>query len=378
MPIERWNGTRYEAVDLSKYGADTLPTQGRVYAGGRWRLAYNRPILDPIPYTSTAPGTLSRSVYTVVRSHTVTGTGQSDFTVGWTFAANSSTSHTREIRVMVNGAFVRNWTWTGTTASWTSTGTVNLVLYAGDVITVEAFTTSSTTNARRLTQLTTQMGGGLAELNPRPEARLWMPFTSSGGLHAGIERPAIVLEGNPTWANDVVYLSGSRVEVPSATTSLPTGFTYSFWMKTASTSVGWKTVLWQSPVSSPYTPEAYIVHNQTSAGDGFLVTGLRLGSKVSEFHSSVPWPTNTWIHVAVVWSRPTTTSWKRLLFVDGRVRNDDTGTGYPATTTIAGQPIKLGSPEWNGVMDDFGYWDRPLSIAEVQRLYLMKDPADLP
>lgn len=125
-------------------------------------------------------------------------------------------------------------------------------------------------------------------------------------------------------------------------------------------------------------PEAYIVHNQTSASQGFIVTGLRMGAKVSEFASGVTWPTGVWIHVAVVWSRPTTTSWNRLLFVDGRVRNDDTGTGFPTTPSLAGNEIKLGSAEWAGQMDDFGYWDRPLSIAEVQRLYLMKDPADLP
>lgn len=380
MPLERWNGTRYESVDLSLADVDKVPTAGWVYADGRWRKVYNRPILQPLPYQSNAPGTIERSVYTTVQTRTVTGTGQSDLTVSWAWPSSSSSlSHNREIRVMVNGAFVRNWTWTGSTAAWSSSGSVSLVLYQGDVITVQAYTTSATTAARRISSVTSQMGGGLAEANPRPEARLWLPFTSSGGLHAGIERPALALQGSPTWSGDVItFAANQRVFIPSATTSLPTGFTYAFWMKTTTTATGRRTVLHQAPETGTPNPEAYIVHNQTSATQGFIVTGLRLGAKVSEFASGVTWPTGVWIHVAVVWSRPTTTSWNRLLFVDGRVRNDDTGTGFPTTPSLAGNEIKLGSAEWAGQMDDFGYWDRPLSIAEVQRLYLMKDPADLP
>lgn len=383
MPIERWNPTtsRYEAVTPTRYGNTIYPTASWVYAGGKWRRVWNKPAgPTPVGATTTGPLSVTRNTWMTQRTYNIAAAGPMRLAVSWVWAAATASTHTRSVQILVNGVVITDWFLNAANVGWTDSGSADLALSPGDVVIVRVWATSATTAARMLTSLTTTFSS-LQVKNPRGDARLWVPFHSSGSFHAGIERPSTVLLGSPQFVNDTIRFPVGTSSISWATQTiagLPTGFTYSFWMRTLSNATGWRTILHHAPNVSPFNPESYVVYNMTSSTAGTIVTGLRLGSKVSEFASSSTYPRNTWMHVAVVWSRPTTTSWTRELYVDGKLRNTDTGTGFPTTPSIEGQPIELGSADWNGDMDDFGYFDRPLTALEVQSIYLQKDPGDLP
>lgn len=385
MPIERWNGTRYETVDLPRYGASTTPLGGLVWADGRWRRVMLRPPQpDAVAHAATGPHSVTRNTAVTYRTITVSSSignanGPMRLAVSWAWAAATSSTHTREIRVNVNGVQAAFWTWSGTNAGWVSSGTVDLGVKVGDVITVIGWATSATTAARNMTSLGTELTR-LPYVNPRPEATLWSHFTSSSSHQAGIERPNITtVSGTPEWRLGTLRLpTVAQVKIPGLTVAtVAAGFSYSFWMRTMSNATGWRTVLWQHPTGNT-TPEAYIVHNMTSATAGVLVTGLRMGAKITEYTHPTTYPWNTWIHVTVNWVRTTTTAWTRELYVNGVLVASNNGTGFPTTPQPVGYPIDLGSADWYGDFDDFGFWDRPLTHAEVLALYNMKDPLDLP
>jgi hypothetical protein len=158
---------------------------------------------------------------------------------------------------------------------------------------------------------------------------------------------------------EAVSFTGQREYVDTRFANKPTPKTIVLWAKSSKANVG--TLFFGCHTSTKPANRFYV---------GFITgTGqLSLGLGESGWNNETPFKADTaWHHYAIVW-----TGSVMSIYVDTRLQGTKKGTG------VAGGEYYLGAIQlsenrsgshWHGLIDEFAIFDRPLTIAEIKKIY---------
>lgn len=148
--------------------------------------------------------------------------------------------------------------------------------------------------------------------------------------------------------------------------------TFSFWMKTTSTSCGTTSGVNVNIVGYSGANGFEVVSCIQSRGDRNGI-GLVFGSFQYLYFNSATLQNGQWHHIAVVVPSGATQGGQTIFYQDGQpltlTDSFNPTSAISATGTITFAGSSTSTNYWNGQIDEAGFWNRALSQAEVQVLY---------
>ncbi|WP_308634044.1 PKD domain-containing protein [Paenibacillus silvisoli] len=183
--------------------------------------------------------------------------------------------------------------------------------------------------------------------------------------------------GNPTFVEGIVGQaakfdgkSGVLVE-DSDSLDLATSFSFSMWVYKETAGTGGYAPILTKGHTENYGPYSFLHDGRGESPGMRLVSGDRDG--YTHLFPTTPMPNKVWYMTTVTWDGSVA-----KYYINGEYKASLPFKGIFANTT---EKLTIGfdppgaTEYFNGMMDDFRMYNYPLSEAEIEQLYEMKDPA---
>jgi Concanavalin A-like lectin/glucanases superfamily/Secretion system C-terminal sorting domain len=205
---------------------------------------------------------------------------------------------------------------------------------------------------------------------------LWYPFTSnvidsSGNLNNGTVNGATLSTNRFASTNSCYSFNGltNRITAPSSSSLNPNYISVSVWVKPTMYTNSWQYIIDKSlDVSNTYDSRGWAIRMTNT---GIIELEFRANGIMSPVFSTTTIPLNTWSHIVFTFNG----SQLKLYFNNTNVFNQNiTGLVTPNTSDLSiGYLPHVNMPPygyfWNGLIDDIGIWNRPLTPCEINNLY---------